>query len=83
MQRELSQNFSGNAVCYTACSLLLKSRNSCSKLYCHESFDSILFSCERLLVSSRCAPQQHSFMVLDLGLTIQGLELRVWGSVPK
>jgi hypothetical protein len=36
MKRESNQNFSGNEVYYTACSLLVISKNSCSKLHCEK-----------------------------------------------
>ena len=44
MKRKLNKNLSGNAVYYTACSLLVISKNSCSKLHCQKGLDLVLFS---------------------------------------
>ena len=44
MKWELDQNPSGNEVYYTAFFLLVILKNSCSKLYCREGSNLILFS---------------------------------------
>ena len=44
MKRESNENLSGNEVYYTACSLLVTLKNSCSKLHCDQGLNSIIFS---------------------------------------
>ena len=46
MKIELHQNLNGNEVYYTACSLLVIQKNSCSQLHCQKEFNSIPFSYE-------------------------------------
>ena len=41
---KLNQNFSGNKVDYTACSLLVTLKKSCSRLHCQKGFNLIHFS---------------------------------------
>ena len=44
MKRVINQNLSGNEVHSTACSLLVISKNLCSKLHCEKGFELVLFS---------------------------------------
>ena len=43
MKRESISNLSGHEAYYTACSLLVISKNSCSRFHCQKGFNSILF----------------------------------------
>ena len=46
MKQELNQDLSGHEVYYTACSLHVILKNSCSKRHCRKGFDLIIFSCK-------------------------------------
>jgi len=45
-ENSLNLKLSCNKVYYTACSLLVMYKNSCSKPHCRDGFDSIPFSCQ-------------------------------------
>ena len=53
MKRELNLNFSGNEVYYTAFSLPVILKNSCSKLHCQKGFDLVPFSYQGVRGSAR------------------------------
>ena len=54
MKREIIQNLYGNELYNTACSLLVISKNSCSKLHYQKGFDSTIFSYQISLRAPPC-----------------------------
>ena len=74
MKRKFNENFSGNEVNITACSLPVISKNSSSELHCRESFGFILFS-YKILYWRRGLPP--SAFESEFG-TFKKVEARFW-----